>query len=93
MADTKLDTKEELKDWSESAVPRASLELQRADLDVATFAARVAAATVGTAARLTEQARLDAASAWYTRCYINWQEAKLTLSDRVKVAPAPNPVP
>lgn len=87
------DTKEEAKDWAESAVPRAALELQRADADLVNYAGLTAASSVGTPARMTYQAKLDAASAWYTRCYVNWQEAKLTLSDRVKVAPAPNPVP
>lgn len=76
------DTKEEAKDWAESAVPRAALELQRADADLVNFAGLTAASSVGTPARMTYQAKLNAASAWYSRCYITWQEVKLMLAER-----------
>lgn len=95
MADDKLTAqREELKDWSEALVPRTTLELQAADTVMTALATAAANATAGTAAYLTAHARFAAASAWYTRCYIEWQQARQVASDRTKVvaAPAPSPV-
>lgn len=85
--------REEVKDWAEALVPRTTLELQQADVVMTTLASLAASATQGTAAYLTAHARFEAASAWYTRCYIEWQQARQMAADRAKPTPAPAPNP
>lgn len=75
-------------DWSDAALTRAQSEADAALLVVQLLAQKLAPVPENTSLRLITQSEFDAASAWYTRCYVNLQEARATKAERAAAVQA-----